>query len=43
MVLLQYTGPRYNNALDSVLSLNLSELAQRHQAVTLRKFRICFF
>jgi hypothetical protein len=43
MVLLQYALGRYNNPLDSVLSLHLPELAQRHQAVTLRKFRICFF
>lgn len=43
MVLLQYAAPSYNDALDSVLSLNLSELAQRHQAVTLRKFRTRFF
>jgi hypothetical protein len=43
MVLLQSTGPRYNNPLDSDFSFNLSELAQRHRAVTLRKFRTCFF
>jgi hypothetical protein len=43
MVLLQRAAARYNTALDSTRSLNLSELAQRHRAVTLRKFRTRFF
>jgi hypothetical protein len=42
MVLLQYAQARYNNPLDSVRLSNLSELAQRHRAVTLRKFRTRF-
>jgi hypothetical protein len=42
MVLLQRGQARYNNPLDSMLSFNLPELAQRHQAVMLRKFRTRF-
>jgi len=43
MTVLLYRGsPRYNKELDSLVSFNLAELAQRHRAVTLRKLRIRF-